>query len=150
MGSRPVGEVVALLQILEKPLARWLPSQQFTGDAARRGDVEGEEGAEPTEMIERLFRWNRGDGNAEVAADSGGDVADRDSLVIDRMQSRARGCGLQRQPKQASRVVPVHGGPAVGAVTGVRGDALLAGDVDQPWNEAVVAVTVHRRRQPQD
>ena len=46
------------------------------------------------------------------------------------------------------RVEAVHGRPPVQAVAHVPGHAALAGDGDEPGNEAVVAGPVHRRREP--
>jgi hypothetical protein len=47
-------------------------------------------------------------------------------------------------------IEPVHGGPAVGPVADVAGDALVAGDADQGRHEAVVAVAVIGRRKSHD
>jgi hypothetical protein len=53
-------------------------------------------------------------------------------------------CGalLRSQPVEMSSIEPVHAGPAIEPVAYIRGHALLARDVDESRNEAVVAVTV--------
>jgi hypothetical protein len=52
--------------------------------------------------------------------------------------------------EEACGVEAMHCGPAVGAVVDVAGDAPVARDADEGCHEAVVAVAVHGRRQPQD
>ena len=89
-------------------------------------------------------------GTSRMPADHLGDGADRHALVGDRVQRRSRRRRLQREAEQARGIEPVHGGPAVGPVADVAGDALVAGDVDQRRDEAGVSVTVHRRRQSHD
>ena len=64
--------------------------------------------------------------------------------------SREPAGAFDREPVEARGVEAVDGGPAVGAVADVRRDALLAGDRDQARDEAVVALAVHGRREPDD
>ena len=71
--------------------------------------------------------------DAEVPADHLGDGADRHAFVGDRVQRRPRRGLLHGQAEQVRGVEPVHGGPAVGPVAEVAGDALVPGDADQGW-----------------
>ncbi len=89
-------------------------------------------------------------GRLEMAADHLGDVADRHALVGDRVQRRSRRRLLQREAEQARGIEAVHGGPAVGPVADVAGDAFVAGDPDEGRHEAVVSVAVIRRRESHD
>ena len=114
---------------------------------ARGRDVHGREQREPAEVGVGFLAGDGGHRQVQVPADDRGDVAERHALVADRVQARACGRGLQGQPEQARGIEPVHGGPAVGPVAHVGGQALRAGDADQGRDEAVIALAVHRRRQ---
>ena len=94
-------------------------------------------------------RRDRDQRHVQVAADRLGDLAGGDAFVGDRVQGRSRRCGLEREPEQACRVEAVHGGPAARSVAQVAGDALVAGDGDESRHEAVVAVAVHGRWEPE-
>jgi hypothetical protein len=87
-------------------------------------------------------------GRFRCRSDDGGDVAERDGLVGDSVQPRAGGCFFQRQPEQVRGIQSVHGAPPVGPVTGVRRDTLAAGDADDGWDEAVIALAVHGQWEP--
>jgi hypothetical protein len=80
-----------------------------------------------------------------MPADRLGDGADRHALVRDPVQYRSRRSLLQRQAEEVRGIEPVNGGPAVGPIADVAGDALLAGDADQGRDEAVISVAVIRR-----
>src|SRR5260221_433391 len=73
---------------------------------------------------------------------------DGHALIGDRVQPRSRRGLFQRQAEQVRGVEPVHGGPAVGPVADVAGDARVAGDADQGRHEAVISFAVHRRGEP--
>ena len=106
----------------------------------------GEEAGQPAEVLARRPRAAiEATGRSRCRPITSAIVADRHALVGDRVQHRSRRRLLQRQAEQARGVEAVHGGPAVGAVADVAGDALVAGDADQGGHEAVVAVAVHGR-----
>jgi AcrR family transcriptional regulator len=54
---------------------------------------------------------------------------------------------LHRESEQTGGIQPVHSGPAVGPVTDVARDPLVAGDADQRRHEAVVSIAVVGRRE---
>ena len=58
------------------------------------------------------------------------------------------GAASSARRKRWRGVEAVHGRPTVGPVADVAGHALVAGDVDQGGDEAVVPFAVHRRREP--
>ena len=94
--------------------------------------------AEEAEVLARVLRVDARGGQAEAAADDLGDLPERDALVGDAVQPRARRGRLKREPVQPRGVQGVHGGPAVGPVADVAGHALGAGGRDQDVGEAVV------------
>ena len=109
-----------------------------------------EEAGQPGEVLACVLGGDGDHREVEMPADHLGDVADRHALVGDRVQRRSRRGLLQRQAEEARGIEPVHGGPAVGPVADVAGDALVAGDADQGRHEAVVSVAVNRRRKSHD
>ncbi len=64
------------------------------------------------------------------------------------MQRFCVNTALEREPVNAGGVEPVHGRPTISPFTNVGGHALLARDPDQDRHEAMIAVTMHRRREP--
>jgi AcrR family transcriptional regulator len=145
--SSGLAEVVALVEVRDEPGLDGVPAEPLLGDRAAGRDVHGREQREPAEVGVGLLAGDGGHRQIQVPADDRGDVPERHALVADRVQARARGRGLQGQPEQARGIEPVHGGPAVGPVAHVGGQALHAGDADQARDEAVIALAVHRRRQ---
>ena len=89
-------------------------------------------------MVSRFLARDGHHWQAKVPADHVGDLADRNALVADPIQPHAGDGRLHGQPEEVGGVEPVDGGPAVGAVTRVGRDALLARDVDQDRDEAVL------------
>ena len=85
-----------------------------------------------------------------MTPDRFGNLPNRKTLVADAVQVGAFQGRLYRQAEQKGAVEPMNGGPAVRAVTHIRGDAFLAGDSDQPRNKAVVAAAVNRRGKSDD
>jgi hypothetical protein len=64
------------------------------------------------------------------------------------MERASGGAPLQCEPIVAGGVEPVHGRPAVEPLADIGGHAFLAGELDEPWNEAVIAMAVDRRGEP--
>ena len=64
------------------------------------------------------------------------------------MERASGGAPLQCEPIDAGGVEPVHGRPAVEPLADIGGHAFLAGELDRPWNEAVIAMAVDRRGGP--
>ena len=152
LGGHPdaVVEVVALVEIVDEPGMRGPPPHELAGQRARGGDVGGEEVREPAEVLACVLGRDGDHREVEVATDHLGDLADRHAFVGDPVQNRSGRGRLQRQAEEPRGIEPVHGGPAVGPVADVAGDALLACDVDQGGDEAVISVVVNRRRQSHD
>lgn len=75
----------------------------------------------------------------------------KESAHRPRRAAAPRGRGLESQPVQARRIKGVHGGPAVGPVTDIRGNTAATGDGDESRNEPVmVQCAVHGRGEPDD
>ena len=102
---------------------------------------------EPAEMLGRLFRRLRDDRNIQAAADHLRDLLERHAFFGDGVKRAALRAALEREPKDASRIEPMHGRPAVVPVADIGGDALFAREIDQARHEAVIAVAMNRRRQ---
>jgi hypothetical protein len=85
--------------------------------------------------------------NVQAASDRTGDILESDRLVGNPVIASARGAFLEREPKQNCGIEPMHGGPAIETLAHIGGHRFFACNADQRWNEAVVAVTVDRRRE---
>jgi hypothetical protein len=92
---------------------------------------------------------NRGDGQAEGPADGLSDVAGGYAFFRDGVQAGARRSLGEPESDEARSIGHVHGGPSVGPVSGVTGDALLAGHRRDHRDEPVVAGSVHGRGKAQ-
>src|SRR5215469_2260913 len=97
-------------------------------------------------MALRLLAGKADHRYVQMLADDLGDLAERNAFVTDRIQPRARGRRLQRQPEQMSGVESVHRGPPVGPVLNVGRQALRAGDAYEGWDEAMITPAMHRQR----
>lgn len=84
----------------------------------------------------------RGDGEVQASADGLGDVMER-YRFRDRVEDAAGSAFFQGQLEQKSRVGAVDGGPAVDSITDIRGNARLAGGIDEHGHEAVVVRPVN-------
>lgn len=83
-----------------------------------------------------------------MPADVFGDLLCGDPFVIHGVVVWLLGAFLQCQTEGESRVEAMDGGPAVGSVTDVGGNAFFAGGGDEPGNETVVvAFAMDRRRE---
>ena len=87
-------------------------------------------------------------GSPRFRADRLRDRAHGHALLGDRVHDRH--AAFERQPEDARGVGAVHGGPAVGPVAHVAGDAPVARDGDQHGDEPRVARAVDGRRQAHD
>ena len=56
---------------------------------------------------------------------------------------------LKHQPVQASSIEPMNRRPAIESITHIRRNAIFTGDGDKPRNKSMIAVAMHRGRQPQ-
>src|SRR5271168_1262784 len=112
------------VEVCDEPGLGGLPPEQFAGERARGGGVEPKEPSQPSEMLARVLGRDRHERQLEMPPDDLGDVADRDALVGHGVQRRSRRGLLESKAEEASGVEAVYGGPAVGAVTDVAGDAL--------------------------
>src|SRR5260221_11968107 len=131
-------EVVAFTEVLDKPGMCRLPAQQRAGQRARARVVAREEAGQEAEVRARLAGRDGDHRDVEVSPDPRGDGADRHTLVRDRVQRRSRRCFLQGQAEQVSRIEPVYGGPAAGAVADEARDSLVTGNTDQGREESVI------------
>ncbi len=116
---------------------------------ARRREIHAEEGADPPEMTLDVIRGDRCDGEAEGAADGLRDVAGGYAVFRDGVQASAGRSLRESKSDEARGIGPVHGGPPVGPVSRVTGDALFAGHRGDRRDEPVVASPVHGRREAQ-
>src|SRR5258708_35609238 len=94
-----------------------------------------------------LFERFRDDRHVQASADDVRDLSGRHTLVGDPVKPRSRRSFLERQPEEMGGIEPVHRGPAVEPVTGIRGNALFTRDADQRRHEAVIAAAMHRCRE---
>jgi hypothetical protein len=92
---------------------------------------------------------DRRDGKAEGAADGLRDVAGGYPVFRDGVQASAGRSLREPQSDEARGIGPVHGGPPVGPVPRVAGNAFLAGHSGDRRDEPVIARSVHRRREAQ-
>ena len=143
VGELHLFEVVACVEVRDEPGLDGVPAEPLLGDRAASRDVHRREQREPAEMAVRLLAGDGDHRQVQMPPDDRGDVAERHALVADRVQARACGRGLQRQPEQARSIEPVYGGPAVGPVTHVGRHALRPGDADQGRDETVIALALH-------
>src|SRR5580693_2961737 len=141
--------VRARVEVRDESRAGGCPAEKLPCRVARHREIHAEEGADPPKMTLDIVRGDRCDGKPEGAADSRRDIARGYALFRDSVQASA-GRSL-REPKgdEARGVGPVHGGPPVGPVSRVTGDALFAGHRGDRRDEPVVASSVHGRRKAQ-
>ena len=69
VSARPLGEVVALVDVGEQPRSRRLPAEQGPGDLARHRHVECQQPCEEAELAVGLRGLERGDGQLQSGAD---------------------------------------------------------------------------------
>ena len=74
--------------------------------------------------------------HVQVATDDLGALPEGHALVAGPAPQRPRRSSFQNQPEQVRRIELVYGGPAVGPIADIGGDALLAGDADQVFSSA--------------
>src|SRR5437660_8323236 len=103
---------------------------------------------EKAEMVACLRRGFRNNWHVQAAPNNLGDPSDRHALVADPVIPGSRGTPLKHQPVEMRSIQPVHRRPAVLPITHIRRNTPLPRDSDDPWNEALIAVTMNRRRKP--
>src|SRR6516164_1099790 len=148
MPRQTILEVVALVEVVDEPGLLWLPRVALTREHARRGRVQAEDGPEEAEVLDGASGRDRLDGDTEVLADHLCDLAGGDAFLSHTVQHRTRRRLLEGQAEETCRIDAVHRGPAARTVAQEAGDALLTSDADDDRDEAVVALTVDRRREP--
>src|SRR5450830_197696 len=126
-------KVMAVVQVLDQAGLNGVPAKSPAGDGVRRGEVQcGHCRQEP--KVARQHQLVRGDAHGGYSQASGyslGDLAERDSLVADRVPGFACGSFLERQAEQRGKIADVHGGPAVLAVSRIAGETLCFRERDQ-------------------
>src|SRR2546426_1562742 len=140
-------EVAPALEIGDETRLVWVPSKPLSRHRARGRKVEREETREPGEVRGGLFGGLRDDRHVQASADDLRDLPGRHALVGNAEKRRSRRTLLERQPEEMRGIEPVHRGPPVAPVADVGRDALLARDLDEDRNEAVIAIAMHRGRQ---
>src|SRR5689334_2315115 len=131
------------VDVLDESRAFGVPAEKLPCHGAGRREVHAEEGADPPEMALDVIGGDRCHGEAEGAADGLRDVAGGYAVFRDGVQAGA-GRGLREsQGDEARGIGPMHGGPPVGPVSRVAGDALFAGHSGDDRDEPVVAGAVH-------
>jgi hypothetical protein len=103
-------------------------------------------GGEPAEMFGRRLGSLGHNRHIQPAADQGGDVLEQHTLLGNRVITVAAGPPFNGKPVDGSRIQPVHRGPAVEPFADIGRHALFAREVDEVRYEAMVAVTMNRRR----
>lgn len=124
-----------LVEIGNQPGLCGLPPQQFPGSLTRGRDVEPREKPQKSD-----------DGHVQPAADHAGDVPERHTFVGDPVIACSRRGLLEREPVKMSSIKPMHSCPTVEPVAHIRGDAFFTRDPDQQRYEAVITLSVNRRR----
>ena len=99
-------------------------------------------------MLDGASGRDRLDGDTEVLADHVCDLAGGDAFLSHTVQHGTRRGLLEGQAEETCRIDAVHRRPAARTVAQEAGDALLTSDADDDRDEAVVALTVDRRREP--
>src|SRR5271170_3304831 len=143
---RLLSEIRGVIEICDEPRLVRLPLELRAGARARCRDVHACEHREPAKVLGRLFGGLCDDGNAQTAADYFGDRFERHALLskgMEGMEVAALRGALKREPINASGVEAVHGRPAVEPIADIGGHAPLARELDEPRNEAVIAVPMH-------
>src|SRR5580693_5778655 len=64
------------------------------------------------------------------------------------MEGTSLRAALEREPVDARGVEPMHGRPAIEPLADIGRHALLARDSDEDRNEAMIAMSVDRRSEP--
>ena len=99
-------------------------------------------------MLDGASGRDRLDGDTEVLADHVCDLAGGDAFLSHTVQHGTRRRPLEGQAEETCRIDTVHRRPAARTVAQEAGDAPLTSDADNDRDEAVVALTVDRRREP--
>jgi hypothetical protein len=133
---------VRRIEICDQPGLLRLPAQPFPSPLAGGREVTRRKWREQTEMPGRFLRRLADYGHVQVATDDLGYLSEPQPFFGDSVISASCGTLLQRQPVKMCGIEPVHCGPAVAPIPYIAGDAFLARQIDEDWNEAVIAIAV--------
>ncbi len=97
-------------------------------------------------MLRRFLRLFGNDSYIQALSDYFGNISEGNTFFVHGVIPGSGGTLLKRQPVETSSVEYMHGSPTIGAVTDIGGHALVAGILDEGWNEAVVALPVYGGR----
>jgi hypothetical protein len=136
-----------VIDVGDEPRLFGSPVQQRPGPLARGRGIYACECRKPAEVPGRLFGRLRDDRNVQTAAEHLGDRLERHALFGNGMEVALR-AALEREPLDAGGVEAVHGRPAILSLANIGRHALLARDSDKDRHEAVIAVSMHRRGEP--
>ena len=117
---------MAHTDVREQPCVGWLPAEQLPGPGARRWVVELREGGESAQVLARVRGLDTARREPEAAADRLGNLPERHSLVVGTVEARARRRRLECKAIEARGVERMYRGPAILALSDVRGKAILA------------------------
>src|SRR5258708_36921182 len=121
-----------------------MPVKALLGQGAGRRAVKGENAAEKAEVVVSFAEWHRHNRNVEIASNDACNVAYRNSIVADGVQSCTYWRAFQRQAEQTRCIKAMHGRPAVQSVTWITRHALRACNADQSRDKTmVVALAMH-------
>jgi hypothetical protein len=148
-------EVACLLKICNQSGTGRAPSQPFLRLRAGSRTVSAYKVPEKAKMVGCLLPGLADDRDVQAPADCVSDVSELQPLFGDCVIPGSRRCLLKRQPVDAGSVEEVRSGPAVEPVTHKRRDTLLASDIDQVGDQALLDSVVdlreahhHRRALP--
>jgi hypothetical protein len=106
---------------------------------------------EPAEMGRGLIGGFADCLEIQAAGDDGGDVSEEDAFFGDGVESLSGGKSFfEDEAVEFRGVEAMDGGPGVGSVANVGGEALFAGEGDEVGNEAVIALAVDGRGEAHD
>src|SRR5258708_11068088 len=82
------------------------------------------------------FAYNR---NVQLFSNDFRNISERNSLFSNPVIPGSRGTLLNREPVEMTGIEAVHGGPTIEPCAYIRRNALFTCDVDEHWDEAVIA-----------
>ena len=97
-------------------------------------------------MVRCFLRRFGDDRHIEAPADYLSNFPERNTLIGNAVISSPGGTLFKRQPVELGGIEPMHRRPAIEPVTHVCRNAFFSRDGDKTWNEAVIAVSMYRRR----
>ena len=100
---------------------------------------------EPAKVSGGFFQSERNHGHLQASADRRSDLSRGHSLFSDGVIPGARRIFLQRQPIETGDIKAVSRSPAVEPIADIRGNALLASELDRPGDKALLLCVMHLR-----